>query len=319
MLRPTAKALTALHQAGLAHARIKPSNIMAAGNQLKLSIDGLRKIGERGGARATSAYDAPEIATAAWSPAADIWSLGMTLVAVLTQNEPKVKTGDEARVAIPETIPQPFREIARQCLQVDPRRRCTLGDIFSQLPMPAGTGAAKVVEAQTEQQRPKRWIVVPIVVAALFLGALVGGKFILRQASTPAAQSRPTFQVPAGVPAAQSPAPFSSKEASGQKGVARGSVLQQVLPDVSLSAQNTIEGRIRVSVQVAVDASGSVSEANLVSPGPSKYFANRALAAARRWKFNPPQVAGQAAASEWILRFQFQRTSTQVFPAEIKP
>jgi TonB family protein len=76
---------------------------------------------------------------------------------------------------------------------------------------------------------------------------------------------------------------------------------------------------VKVSVQVSVDASGDVSQAKFVSPGPSKYFANLALAAARRWRFNPPQVDGQAVVSEWILRFQFGRTSTQVFPAEIKP
>jgi TonB family protein len=96
-------------------------------------------------------------------------------------------------------------------------------------------------------------------------------------------------------------------------------VLQQVLPDVSRGAQNTIEGHVRVSVQVYVDASGNVSQAKLVSPGPSKYFANHALAAANRWKFTPPQRDGQAAASEWVLRFQFARAGTQVFPAETKP
>jgi len=76
---------------------------------------------------------------------------------------------------------------------------------------------------------------------------------------------------------------------------------------------------VKVSVQVSVDTSGNVSQATLSSPGPSKYFANQALTAARRWTFQPPQVAGQASPSEWILRFQFGRTSTQVFPAKIRP
>jgi len=91
------------------------------------------------------------------------------------------------------------------------------------------------------------------------------------------------------------------------------------MPDVTRSAQNTITGRFRVSVQVEVDASGNVSEAKIVSPGPSKYFANHALAAARDWKFNPPQVDGRATRSEWILRFQFARANIQVFSAEIEP
>lgn len=51
MLRPTAEALAYLHQAGFAHSRIKPSNIMAVDNRLKISADGLQKTGERGDAR----------------------------------------------------------------------------------------------------------------------------------------------------------------------------------------------------------------------------------------------------------------------------
>ncbi len=146
------------------------------------------------------------------------------------------------------------------------------------------------------------------------------------QPPIPAAETHSTSAPPpasapprADIPASKSPAPFSGKEKPAQKGVVRGNVLQQVLPDVSRGAQNTITGHVKVSVQVSVDASGNVSEAKFVSAGPSKYFAERALAAARRWKFTPPQVDGQAAASEWILRFQFGRADVQAFPAEIKP
>jgi TonB family protein len=96
-------------------------------------------------------------------------------------------------------------------------------------------------------------------------------------------------------------------------------VLHQVLPEVPRSAQNTITGTLKVIVQVSVDPSGNVSQAKLVSAGPSKYFADHALAAARSWKFNPPQLDGQATTSEWVLRFQFKRTSVQVVPAEVKP
>jgi TonB family protein len=91
------------------------------------------------------------------------------------------------------------------------------------------------------------------------------------------------------------------------------------MPEISRGAQNTIKGHVKVSVHVSVDASGNVSQAKFVSAGSSKYFADRALAAARSWKFTPPQVDGQAASSEWILRFQFGRGSTQVMPTETKP
>jgi TonB family protein len=71
---------------------------------------------------------------------------------------------------------------------------------------------------------------------------------------------------------------------------------------------------VRLSVRVRVDPSGSVVSAELESPGPSKYFAELALRAARLWKFEPAKVDGQAVSSEWILRFEFVRTATKVFP-----
>src|SRR6267154_3446657 len=110
MLPPAAEALGFLHRAGFVHGRVKPSNITAVDNQLKLSTDTLRKAGEANGPRAASAYDAPEVAAQRLSPAADVWSLGMTLVAVLTRNEPKSKTGNGSPVAVSNTIPQPLRE-----------------------------------------------------------------------------------------------------------------------------------------------------------------------------------------------------------------
>jgi TonB family protein len=326
MLRPTAGTLAYLHQSGLAHGRIRPSNIMAVDNQLKISADGLGHLGEPAAPHAPSAYDAPEIANSGLSPAADVWSLGVTLVAVMTQKEPKLKNGDGAQVTVPETIPQPFREIARQCLQVDPQQRSTVADIVSQLHSPTlqtkTSAGAKVGEVNVPRASLKRWIVVPIVVVALFLVVRVGSKFMSHQPAVPAAETRPaSVPPPADTAPAQSPAPFSAKghKTPPEKGGVRGRVLEQVLPDVSRGAQNTITGHLKVSIQVSVDTSGSVSQAKIVSGGPSRYFADRALAAARRWKFTPPQVDGQAAASEWVLRFQFGRAGTEVVPTEIKP
>ncbi len=336
MLQPTADALAYLHKSGLAHSRVRPSNIMAVQDQLKVSADAVCRAGERRAARARSLYDAPEMATAGPSPAADVWSLGATLVAVLTQKESNANVARDP-VAVPETIPQPLRGIARQCLQMDAKQRGTANDILARLqpkaarpPAPATAPARarnKVVEARASQQRerPKLWIVVAIVVAGILVIAWVGSKFMSRRPPIPAAEINSSG--PANVPATQStepatapaPAPFSEKEKPAQKGSVRGSVLKQVMPDVSKSAQNTIEGRLKVSVEVSVDASGSVSEAKLVSPGPSVYFANRALAAARSWKFTPPQVDGQATASTWVLHFQFRRTSIEVSPTEKNP
>ncbi|MGB8472082.1 MAG: TonB family protein [Candidatus Sulfotelmatobacter sp.] len=321
MLRPAAEALDYLHRSGFVHGRIKPSNIMAVGDQLKISADRLCKSGERGDARTPSVYDAPELVMAGPSPAADIWSLGATLLAVLTQNEPNLKNLAREPVVVPETVSQAIREIARRCLQIDPQQRCTASDILNRLqpqasrpPVPVSAGA---VETRTSESRSKRWIAVSIAAAALVLVVWVGNKFISHQPSVPAAEVSPTKSQ--DIPAEQSPAPFAGKAQPAPTGTARGSVLHQVMPDVSQNAQNTIQGRLKVVVDVSVDASGNVSDAKFVSRGPSTYFANRALAAARAWKFNPPQVNGRAAPSEWVLRFQFRKTSIEVFPVERHP
>src|SRR5260370_42648580 len=87
--------------------------------------------GERNSnARATRAYDPPEAATGAILTAADPWQLGMTLIEVLTQRLP---VWDRARMSapqVPAAVPEPFREIAGHCLQVDTGKRWTGGEIL---------------------------------------------------------------------------------------------------------------------------------------------------------------------------------------------
>jgi TonB family protein len=96
-------------------------------------------------------------------------------------------------------------------------------------------------------------------------------------------------------------------------------VVERALPNISQSAQDSIRGTVRVNVGVDVDSSGSVQNAELVSGGPSKYFAKQALEAAQRWKFQPPTVAGRNALSRWNLRFDFTSSGTTVVPTEDVP
>lgn len=329
-LEPAAEALHALHSAGLAHGAVKPSNTLAAENQLKLSSDRAARIGERG-ARGGSVYDAPEIDATGRTPAADVWALAATLVAVLTQREPASKQLRGEPAPVPETIPQPLRKIITACLREDPAQRCTAAEILARLrPAPAAETTMPAIvrlavaeprqnPAPPETARPRRWIIVPIVAAILFVAALVGSRFLSNRSGAPASQAAPTTaQKPADIPAPPA-APTTATPKAGQSGIVRGGVVQQIMPDVSRGAQSTITGHVKVEVRVVVDAAGNVSQAQLVSPGPSHYFAEKALAAARRWRFTPARVNGKAASSEWLLRFQFGRTSMQVLPSEIKP
>lgn len=95
--------------------------------------------------------------------------------------------------------------------------------------------------------------------------------------------------------------------------------MNQVLPDVSDRARATIRGTVRLAIKAHVDASGTVTAADLDAPGPSKYFADSALQAARKWDFTPAKLDGRAVPSEWLLRFEFTPSGTKVFPKQTAP
>ncbi|MBV8478342.1 MAG: energy transducer TonB, partial [Acidobacteria bacterium] len=85
---------------------------------------------------------------------------------------------------------------------------------------------------------------------------------------------------------------------------------QQVPPKISPSAQHTIRGKIKLRVRVDVDGAGNVIHADLVSAGPSKYFARLVMEAAQQWKFVPSPQAGER---RWMLHFDLTRKETVVY------
>ena len=60
-----------------------------------------------------------------------------------------------------------------------------------------------------------------------------------------------------------------------------------------------------MGIKVTAGASGEVTDATIDSEGPSTYFANLSLAAARQWKF--------AGSGSWELRFEFRNDGAKVF------
>ena len=327
LLPPVIDALSYLHGRGFVHGRIKPSNVLAVGDQLKLSGDNPHTTQPNSNRRRIDAYDAPETAAGIVTPEGDIWSVGALLVAALTQNVALVEDASASKTGLPQDIAEPFRGIARECLHLDPKRRCSLAQIRARL-QPAGRSVPvepEPVPVQPASQYRYSWrIFAPIVV--LMLAALGWGLYHVvfpakdrRSAEAPVAASEPTKQeIPAPAaqttpstpaqPATQPPAPAQPDPA---KVNTPGAVLHQVVPEVPRSAQNTITGTIKVLVHVQVDPSGKVASAKFKSSGSSRYFANQAMKAAERWEFAPPQVDGRPTASNWLLQFRFKRTSIQ--------
>lgn len=431
MLGPVLDALEYLHCKGLVHGGLKPANILATGDRLKLSSDAISRVGEAHVApKRAGAYEAPEAISGMLTPAADIWSLGTTLVEVLTQHLPEWRPGPNLEPLVPANLPAPFLEIARRCLRLDPQQRISAADIGARLnpravaatasasvsslsasisPVAAAVAGAApavaleplaslpvtprgVARLQNGPHRPppykdsgsKSRFIVPLIVGALLFAAILTVPRLLthrpeaqsaatgasekplrlpdaskpvgsaapskakstaksesaatetaKSVSPPLAKADPKTAPPASgslkttsekearSPAAvAAPIPSSSEAAqpaTPKIASAKGEVLDQVLPDVSQKARSTIHGKVRVSIKVHVDPSGGVSAAEFDSPGPSKFFADLALQAARKWAFTPPEVNGKSVASEWRLRFEFTPRETRAIPTQTTP
>jgi TonB family protein len=423
MLEPVLDVLVYLHGKGLVHSHIKPSNILATADQLKLSSESLSSIAEsRAPMTRPSPYNAPEVAASGLSPASDVWSLGMTLVEALTQRAPVLAPDAKSDPVVPDTLPQPFLDIARHTLLSEPKRRWTIAQVaaslnptamaavaahsvspstVSPLTVPLSSvpavPAAKLPTPRYERPAPKTQsprqqtttqpkqtlvlpnYVVPVAAVVLVIVAILALPKILNHRpesspSTSAAAAQPASPPkPAQPPARRDVAPPAKPAASNSMKTAaekqtppqkilmetpsrkpvsagsgpvaapaaaslrtdtfpsanapkpsaaspaRGEVLDQVLPDVSEKARGTIQGKVRVSVRVHVEPAGNVSQAELDSPGPSKYFADLALQAARRWEFTPPEVNGHSVSSDWLIRFEFSQAGAQAFPRQTAP
>jgi TonB family protein len=310
MLCPLLDALSYLHEKGFVHGHLKPSNIMVVDDQLKLSSDSLSRPGELDKIiSASNLYAPPETEI---SPAADVWSLGMTLVEALTQRQPTWDRATHGDPIVPKSLPQPFADIARECLRSDPAHRCTVADIKAHLK------PARLLQtpAKNAGEMPAKVRVLLIAAALALLAVIAVLKFGFHQGRT----SLPNQAQQAAPANTTIPAQPQAPRNQTPKGtVIKSAVIERVLPDVPRAASRTIQGKVTVRIRVTVDPRGEVSRVKVDSVGPSKYFANLALQAARRWKFKPAQVDGQTVSSVWVLQFQFRQTATEVTPIETSP
>jgi TonB family protein len=378
MLGPTLDALAYLHSKGFVHGHLRPANILATGDQLKLSSDGISRIGaRRGPVGKPSEYDAPEVARGENSSASDVWSLGMLLVMALTQRLPAQDASGEPVVT---DVPAPFGDVARHCLQRDPGSRWGLAEIAERLDFPKPASTTGVTKADMRQPSvpsravPPRAVARPqsvprqkaiagprdfpyqrrsnagayiaVAVVVVIVGIFVGPRLFrdgavrsqtdsTAQGTTGAATARATSAIAQvseqsggaeGARAANSrpiekeaEAASAARGKASRRGLTPGQVAQQVVPDVPRSARDTIRGTVRVGVRIGVDSAGNVTEAELDSPGPSKYFAHLALEAAQQWRFEPPKVGGRNVLSDWLLHFQFTGEGTKVIPVQSDP
>jgi serine/threonine protein kinase len=434
MLSSIVDVLVYLHDRDLVHGHVRPSNVLATGDLLKLSSDTIVPAGQvREMRRERSPYDAPELPAAAYTPAADMWSLGVTLVEALTQQPAVLPFNENADPIIPSTVRDPYLEIVQYTLRRNPRLRCDIVQLAEQLnpaaaeakavaavagarvsgaaastsagamtmPPPARTAPppmspltvplsnepavplAKLPPApamDSERTRPQYQAaapatiqsvelpsyVIPLFAGALLVIALIVLPFALRHrtksdssnvvpttgagsstqavagqlassASTvappklptpkPAAELPPTKATPpAALTLPPATAPSRSEEPTTAPNVnSSGSVqgtgepLDKVTPTASAKALSSIHGTVRVGVVVHVDAAGNVTSATLDNAGPSRYFADLSLKAARQWVFTAPEANGRSAPSDWKIQFNYTQSGVQMSSQQLTP
>lgn len=340
LLAPSLAALAFLHAQNLVQGQVKPANLLALGDQLKLASDTIRGIGAaRTGGATKSVYDPPEAQDGSgYTAAGDIWGLGVSLFEALAGTAPESLREGRGDVALPRDFAPQLRELVSGCLSRRPYDRPKVAEVEAWLrrnfPAPARAAeppavvvadpAAPVRVAPREPVAPPR--VVPREPAAgpggsrnpRALGVVIGALVALALAWA-AVRAFRTGGHEASLSAPAAPAAASQPQDGGRAGAAAApaakaagsdnvaaptAVLHQEIPDVPHRARQTIHGRIRVSVRVIVDPDGKVVAALVDQPGPSRYFERLAVAAARKWTFAP---APDAARRVERVRFEFSR------------
>jgi serine/threonine protein kinase len=309
LLLPTLDALGFLHGKGLAQGQLKPSNILVVGDQLKLACDTIRAAGGENGA------------------GGDIFSLGLTLAEALTQQPPSWLDAESVVASLPADLPKDLVDIIQRCVNRNPAERPTVADLRAQnSPTPSAaparseapapkqpaapaapqahgmseTQSVKPASTWVGERRPAMFVaatsamVFVVVIAVFFAGAhffLRGTGASVPQAAVPAAEARESADATDANPA---PSPPSL-------------VVHQEIPDISQTARQSIQGTIKVSVRVTVDASGNVVAESLENRGPSNYFARVTNDAAKRWTFVPSENQDSR---RMLLEFAFTRAGT---------
>jgi len=225
MLGPILDALAYLHMNGFVHGHIKPANIMAVDEQLKISSDGLCRAGRPTACRSKpGTYDAPEFPSSVASPAGDVWALGMTLVEGLTQRLPTWEHIREEEPSLPDNLPPEFRDLARHCLHRDPVRRWIVADLTRWL-QPATVAPTPVAQRREPAAQPAaaankymnwRYLLPAGAMAAILIAMLAGPKlFTGHMEAQPAASEDARLSVqPASQPHAapqEAPPPEAKK------------------------------------------------------------------------------------------------------------
>ncbi|GAA3552545.1 serine/threonine-protein kinase [Nocardioides daeguensis] len=197
LLAPVADALAHAHGLGIVHRDVKPSNILAGPEGAKLTDFGIARgsgdatLTRTGLVTGSPAYLAPEVAVGGQAtPASDVWSLGATLVHLLTGRPPYHRDDlDNAPLAVVYRIAHEdppvvagagwLAPLLATTMAKDPQARPTMAEVRDQLARTAHAAEhTMALPAVPAIRRTSR--VAAAAVAALVLALLVVAVLALR-------------------------------------------------------------------------------------------------------------------------------------------
>ncbi len=226
LLQDIATGLIYLHDhnkaiGSLVHRDLNPGNIFWVGNRWKIGDFGItRQVGNNIPGESINlvgrpGFAPPESYRGEYTPATDMWSLGVIAVYALHRTLPfNAQTTGELRdrvvnchLAVP-TLSNPFREIVQNCLRREPGNRWTADRVYNALqpppppppplpppPPPQVIERERVVERVVQRQVPvyrfsRRWVLSSLVFGG-FAGAL-GWEYLRPKSSLSPLQSSNT-------------------------------------------------------------------------------------------------------------------------------
>jgi len=298
MLLPTLSALAFLHSRNLVQGQVKPANILAVGDLLKLASDTIRRAGEVEAIPNTaSRYDPPEAADGGYSCAGDIWSLGAGLFEVLTGSLPQGLQDSGARIQLPSDFSPTFREIVASCLSPRPEDRPKVTDIEAWAHGRSPSAAPVEAPPLTAVEAPP-----PATIEAQQLGA-----FEILQSTTVEAR-----QPSAAVEARRSPAavPTAVSRDAGSKVVSAD------------AAAPTVVSKDRAGSEGVSTAEGGPQSVNWYDAPPEVVGRDAAALRSSRQRFLAPLVLGAVAllglSWAWVHMFRSPRALQTHLEAPLK-